>query len=458
MKALLQFIIMTSVVTLGSVGWGQTVKPEMSVTDPKAISQFIEAENTRAQKNQCHSLVKEMKAAEAKAKAECRKAGQDISTCSLAAEACASANTSEQSGSDVLSGIMNSAFATQGMPGLNLSAGEYRGQCLSRRDLKDERSSLNSNLEKAEDNISRLQEKITKAKEDADKQKRRANEALQDLMKDAREKDLKDKQEARENSERSQADSLKMQTEIRQLRIEILRDQGNLAKLIGERTRTLAKLSNALIQKNCMEAIEKVRAGLKNLSMGSANAVFNQNRTQRNRLKQDYDSCVKEAQTIRETGRQDADAQIAAAQESIKDKQERISGYEQALSERAKNEAQAQAEQAQSKQQEGQERIQRQMNLLNEVKTIDSTTQEKIMGFQQDLVRAQTKMNKYSNQLATLGERSSGNVSPEDAVAAYEAYVTAHDACTLMCPDSPCGKKVDQDEDRYEERKSGGTR
>lgn len=315
MKALLQFIIMTSVVTLGSVVWGNGSRtgttPNTQVATTSAAGQNTTAASAPQQQptyqpvlpyedqkkllvtNTCIAQRTAIQTAYAKAVRDCKKSAGSISKCIDSANECSASNSTEQSGEDVLAGMFNNAFATQGMPGLNMTAGEYKGRCLSRSDFKDEKSSLNSNLDKAEDSVSRLQEKITKTKEDAEKQKRRANEALQDLMKDAREKDLKDKQDSRENSERSQADSLKMQTEIRQLRIEILRDQGNLAKLIGERTRTLAKLSNALIQKNCMEAIEKVRASIKNLSMGSANAVFNQNRTQRNRLKQDYDSTLR---------------------------------------------------------------------------------------------------------------------------------------------------------------------
>lgn len=308
---------------------------------------------------------------------------------------------------------------------------------MSRKDHKEQLSETNRNLEKAEDKVSQIQKDITKAQEDAERDKRKANEALQDLNRDAREQDVKSNQDARSQSEQAQADSVKIQSEVRNLRVAILQDQGQLANVIGQRTNTLAKLSNALIQKKCMEDLEKIRDSMQALRASSASTIIQNSRERTKRLKTDFDSCLKEMLTLRESARESTQRNIEAMEQQIADKQERIKGLEQALALRNQNMVTQQAEQLQSKSQAQQERMNRMQILLSEQQTVDAAMKQRVQTMTQDLQKAQTRMNKYSNELTSLGSAPAGEKSPAEVQAAVEEADTEYASCSAECTGCP---------------------
>lgn len=387
--------------------------------------------------SQCTTLKARLTAAITKARSACSQSGGTLEKCLEAATSCNEANSTEADGDAVMNQTISSIFTGLGINTPSMSTGQYRGKCMSRKDHKEQLSETNRNLEKAEDKVSQIQKDITKAQEDAERDKRKANEALQDLNRDAREQDVKSNQDARSQSEQAQADSVKIQSEVRNLRVAILQDQGQLANVIGQRTNTLAKLSNALIQKKCMEDLEKIRDSMQALRASSASTIIQNSRERTKRLKTDFDSCLKEMLTLRESARESTQRNIEAMEQQIADKQERIKGLEQALALRNQNMVTQQAEQLQSKSQAQQERMNRMQILLSEQQTVDAAMKQRVQTMTQDLQKAQTRMNKYSNELTSLGSAPAGEKSPAEVQAAVEEADTEYASCSAECTGCP---------------------
>lgn len=437
MKTITRLMVLATVIMLDTFAFAQT--PSASpvpaagtvIQNFRPIDQELQLENRRT----CNSLVTTATTAISKARAACNQTSGSIDKCLEAAETCNEANSTEADGDAVMNQTISSIFTGLGINTPSMSTGQYRGKCMSKKDHKEQLTETNRNLEKAEDKVSQLQKDITKAQEDAERDKRKANEALQDLNRDAREQDVKSNQDARTQSEQAQADSVKIQSEVRSLRVAILQDQGQLANVIGQRTNTLAKLSNAMIQKNCMEALEKARDGMQALRASSASTIIQNSRERTKRLKADFDSCMKEMLTLRESTRESTQRNIEAIEQQIADKQERIKGLEQALSLRNQNMVTQQAEQLQSKSQAQQERLSRMQILLSEQQTVDAAMKQRVQTMTQDLQKAQTRMNKYSNELTSLGSPPTGEKSPAEAQSAVQE---ANDQI-LACESAGCG-------------------
>ncbi|MFN7727626.1 MAG: hypothetical protein ACK5P7_00550 [Bdellovibrio sp.] len=437
MITITRFILLSTVIFLDTFAFAQApaapaAPGTVAVQSYRPLTEELELERRRS----CTSTVATAQAAFGKARTACSAAGTTWDKCVEKATECIEANTTEADGDAVLNNTISSIFTGLGINTPSMSMGQYRGQCMNRKDHREQLNETNRNLEKAEDKVSQIQKDITKAQEDAERDKRRANEALQDLMRNSREEDVKSASESRTQSEQAQADSVKIASEVRNLRIAILQDQGQLANTIGQRTSTLAKLSNAAIQTNCMENLEKLRDAQQALRAGSANTIMQNSRERRRRLEAGFQACIKEMMTLREATRESTARNIEAIEQQIAEKQERIKGLEQALSLRNQNMATQAAEQLQSKSQAGQERTNRMQILMNEQQTIDAATRQRVQTFSTDLQKSQMRMNKYSNELASLGSSPAGEKSPQEAQGAIDEARTASAACQgcTNCP------------------------
>jgi hypothetical protein len=397
-----------------------------------------------ATSDKCNDQVRAVSEAARKAHEACASStgGADIEKCKSLSEECAEMNSREADGSQILASVLNQTAPALGVPGFSMETGKYKGQCMSEKKYSDKKKDIKGDLDKLKEKISKLQKDIVKTQEDAEKDKLKIQKALTELNEQARKDDLQMAADERKEAESAQAETVQMQLKLRSLQSEIIRSQGQVAQMIGERTRNLAKLSDAMIQKNCTEALEKVKAQQKALRTGSAGSVIKQNSEVRRRLKLDYDNCIKEMLTIRESGREQTQANIDAANQDITAKNEEIRGIQQALQLRQANLAQQKAERQQSKSQAMQERMQRMQQLNQEFQTVTTATQQKVAQMQQELMQAQMDMGKSSNELATLGSEPVGEKAPAEAVAAMNALKSTISTCASLCPVEMCGKQA----------------
>lgn len=448
------FILLTSVVSLFDTAFAQTQQApnnpgstvistgtktfiEICRAEGKTLEQCQELELKQERSKSCPDLSRRKSEAEAKALAEVSSIGSDLSSCQETAKDCATGNSEEIDGDAATTALTNSLLSSIGLQGTgNMTVGQYKRSCLGRKDFRDEKNQLDRDMKSAEEKISGIQKDVIKAQEEAERDKRKLEERLQEFQAEARREDLENNQNQRKESQDSAAQTLEARDSISKLRSSVLQAQGQMAQLIAQRTQTLSRLSNALIQANCMEALEKVRAGMKAIRAGNFNSVIKQNAEIRNRLKNQYQLCLNEALTMREAGRKQADAQIAALQNDIDSNNEKIRGMEEALKMSSTHLAQAQTERQQALTQAQQSRLSRMQSLNTEYQTVDAALRQKMAQFEQDLKTANERKNKLSNELALLGKQPSTDKSSSEIVGLCAAAIAAKEEFDKYCTTS----------------------
>ena len=472
MKSITSKILLATVVSLYTLmGWGQVTPPQapgfVQFPIQTLKQQFEECVSSTHNEEQCRvkfygdgsgdtcgSLNKELKTAKSKAKTACQqsKSGEDFKSCTDSAKECAEADEDEADDSADVNKGMNQMI--QAMTGgtsstvfgdTKLTASQYKGKCLSRKDFNDEKKSLQQELKDAKENITRLTKKITDTKKDSTDKVRKLTDEFQKLKSDADKEALDQDKENKKSQEQQAQDAIRAQQDLANLRSNVLKAQGQLAQAIGERTRTLAKLADAMIQKNCMEALEKVRSGLKSLAVGSANSLIQQNGEIRKRQQLDYNACIADMRTLREETRTSSQAQIDAAQNDVNGNQAQISKMQDSINLHNSNMASLQAQQAQQAQKDAQSTQSKAMNIYNELTQANQTAQTESAQYQKELNEAEQEKNTASNKLSVLGGKSAGDKSPDEALAAMHEYEAALDSCTSHsppCPATSCDGKT----------------
>ncbi len=351
---------------------------------------------------ECRTATAKVAEALAKARTACMSSGSETGTparqaadvskefqsCLDRAKECAQMSEEERS-PDVLSSTFSSLAGSFGFP-INTQQpqqqdGNNRGQCMNRKDHREQVRDTNRDLERAEESVQRLKKDIVAAAKDAAEEQDRLNKSIQDLMKSAREEDVQANNDARERSEKAQATAVQTQDQIRKLNQEILQAQGTLADAIAKRTSSLAKLSNAMVQKNCMEELEKLQLSQRAFRNGQAGAVIANRRERDRRNKMTYDMCIQEMITLREGARESTQRNIEAIQASIADREAQIRGLQEALALHNSNQQQQQQELQTSRSQAQQERQSALQNLQNQLQTSNTRLQQTTQNINQQL-------------------------------------------------------------------------
>lgn len=401
----------------------------------------------------CASAVDAAVKARNEAHAACKGAGaDDQKTCEEKAKTCSDMDEEEREASKD-NNILGSSISTiaQSM-GINYNPtqnedfdGNYRGLCMNHKDFKSEKDDLKRDLEKAEDKVSKLQKDIAREQEDNTKETKKAQDDVREILKKGREDDTEQAKNSRKRQEEQQANTVQTQESLQELRGNVIKRQGELAKSISERTRLLIQLTDSMIGSNCLEKIEKIRETQKNLLSASYNYVAKQRTIINNRQKLMYRNCIQESVALREATRQQADAQIKAVENDIERDTKKIQGLEQALSLRNQNLATEAQEAEKNKNQAQQERLQAIQSANQQLTTNNQTYSTKLQQMNDELNRAKKKMNEHSNRLASLGSKSAGESAPSDALTKYRTAAELLKICKSRCsntcpgidPDAP---------------------
>ena len=481
MKSFLRTILLASVVTLYTfVGGAET--PTTPADSAGNLFKGFSSQTLKAQYNdcvdslgdkpanrqrcsikvfgesQCDQIKKTMNSLKGDAITACQlsKQGTDVDTCKKAAQDCADADDEEADSSaeqkDAMSGIL-SGMGISFPDSPKMDGSKYRGQCLSDKNFREEKTSVKKDLESAQKLVTQSKKEQTKAAKEAIDKQTELTEKFQKLKAESAEKTRDQQDNQRKTAEQQAQDAIQAQQNLGTLRSNVLKQQGALAQAIGNRTRLLMKLTDAMIRKDCMETLEKIRAAELKLRVGSANSLIQQSGEKQKRRDLEYNSCLDQAKSLREETRVSSQAQIDAAQNDISGSNAQIAKMNDSIALHASNMAALQAQQAQQTQTDATDTQNKLMSVYTQMTQSTSQAQKESAQIDEDLAAAKKDMTKASNELATLGNKSAGEKSPNEAIAA----ITKYNSAVTECKSLGCDEKSFCDGQTSSSDKSSGS-
>ncbi len=357
---------------------------------------------------------------------EVKESDPTIKKCLDRVKTCSEMDENEAS-VDPTSGMMQGLAGALGNSSVQLPASSYVSSC--KEVSKDRKRDLESKKERLQEKIEDLGDELTEVQIDAQKENDKIQEDLRQIAKNEREQDFKESENEKKAKSEEQQGLIQAQKEVREAQKGILKLQGEQNNLIASRARTLANLSNAIIQDNCIKEIDKEMRTESTLTptkrQGSAKSIIlNNSQTKKNRSNK-INRCIADARKVREMHRSDFKNKIDQLQAEVDSLQKDISDSNQLIETTQKLNAQAIQEREQNKAKIKQERIQEKLALNQKQQDLATQTQTKITQYQQKIKSRQQELASLSNELATIDTRPSDESSLEEISADYKSYEAA---------------------------------
>jgi len=451
MKPLFLTIFYTLVVVLFDSGVnqavGQTVTPpavNISGADYRqGVVDQIQAQEKERKIKACNDEIKEAQTARKKLTEACATIGK--TKCTEIAIACATTNNTEQS-SDSL-GFMSSLFGQQFSSKVDFnSTCENANMTLTQWEKDKEKAQ--SNLEKKKEKLADLQKDAQKASEDANKAKQKMEENAHNMEEDFN----KLQKQLEEAGDKEEAEALKQAREnasrLRELVSKNLAMTQVKSVKLQERASMLATMSDALIQTDCLEKVQKFirefngsRRG--SIVSGGANSAFSASNTSGSTAQAKWQACLAAAYGQRDATLKKYQNEVQSIDQAMNHLNEEYRSAQKAIQEgeqlRYKSKARRENEKAQAQNLYQQRR----QKLITDAMTAIQEAQNKTQQLQSQMTTTQNEISKLSNQLASLdSKKPGGDKTYRDAVRAADDLIdqleVAHGKCS-------CASSADKD-------------
>jgi len=348
-----------------------------------------------------------------------------VVTCMKRLQTCSEMDENE-AGVDPTSGIMQGVATALGGSSVQIPASSYASSC--KPVSKDRKQNLESKQDKLKEKIEDINDELTDLQIDAEKEKEEIQKELRDMAKAERQQDLDDSQNEKRAQSEQQQSLLAAQKGVRDSQKTILKLQGEYNNLISSRARTLANLSNAIIQDNCIKEVDKVfkaESLTSSKKEGSTKSLILSNSQTKKDRSNKISRCIADARKVREMHRVDFNNKLNQSQAEIDSLQNDIKDATQLIESTKKLQAQELKELEQNKAKVKQERLQEKLVLNQKQQTLASQTQTKITQYQQKINSRQQELTTLSNELATIDTRPSDESSLDEIEADYNDYLEA---------------------------------
>lgn len=430
MKTFSSFILLTVVSMLSNFAWGQvaTVDPESERKKAAIAEETLKYQKEKDTKSECRSLIDRASEAVRKAKLACN--GENKEACKSKAEECANIDEEEREPSTLnsLASSFGSQFGVEIPPG-DKTDGNYHGLCMNREDFKSEVSQNERKEDRLREQVSRLNKDLARTQKDANEAQSKAQKELAEIPKKLQKEEAEAAAAQRKRAEEAQANNATASSQMQNMRLEVIQQQGALANLIAQRSASLLELTDAVLSTTCLEKIEAIEKSQEGFKKGSVGTVAKNSFVRMARNKQTLSICLKRAQALRAGQVENSDRQIQAAEAAIEAKQKDIKNLEESLKLRSQNLSAEDAQTLQTKQQNSQSAMQEMQTLTSSAQNQQKITTEEITNLQKELNEAKRNLNKASNRLQVLGTKSAGEQVPSKALAEYETAANLISTC-----------------------------
>lgn len=367
------------------------------------------------------------------------KAGESV--CVEKALECADIDSEESMVDPILSTITSST-------GVSLPMDSYNSRCNYL--TKSEKDTKEKEEDRLKEKIASINNKIIDIQEDGEKLKKDLDRALADFDKRAREEDLALKERERQEQAEQQQNEVKLKAALRDLQRARLAIQSTIASTLNERARTLAQLSNAILQKNCEQSLENSRKTTSQRSR-SANSIIKKSSSELRSYQEMLKNCWLDSLKQREAKRIEFQSKIQDFEHQLVAKQTEEKELNQTLSLIVTQKAQVALERSQEKSQKDLERASEKTRIQNERLMAEAVTKAKVDEKSRELKEIKQKLTKLSNELATAGIKGNDETSLEDALEQAQKVDSLADEVASKCSDSNSNSSPSSSQ-----KKSGG--